>query len=157
MLTIEAESVEPETALLKNQMPNSGHCVHVAVAVIVDARQRILIALRPEGVHQGGLWEFPGGKVEPGETVQQALSREISEELGLRVTDSRPLIKIQHDYNDKSVLLDVCWVDQFDGVAEGREGQPICWVGPEDLSHYHFPAANQSIVAAVQAELMNSR
>ncbi len=127
--------------------------IHVAVGVILDKQQQILIALRPEDVHQGGLWEFPGGKVEDNETLQQALTRELSEELGLAVTGIRPLIEIHHDYSDKSVLLDVWWVDQYSGVAEGREGQPIRWVSAAELSNYSFPDANQAIISAVQAAL----
>ena len=90
-------------------MPNTEpkKIVHVAVGVIVDANQHILIALRPDNVHQGGLWEFPGGKVERNETVESALDRELFEELGLRVVSCEQLVKIQHDYTDKSVLLDV--------------------------------------------------
>lgn len=136
-------------------MPNTEPetIIHVAVGVILNAENRILIALRPEDTHQGGLWEFPGGKVECHETVESALDRELFEELGLRVTACKPLTKIQHDYTDKSVLLDVWWVNQFEGVAEGKEGQPLRWVSAEELSDYRFPAANKPIISAVQAEL----
>ena len=109
---------------------SSAKLVHVAVGVIVDQHNNILIALRPEDSHQGGLWEFPGGKVEQGEAVETALSRELYEELGLESISCRPLIEIRHDYTDKSVLLDVWWVDQFSGEAEGKEGQPIKWPHP---------------------------
>ncbi|RYE91389.1 MAG: NUDIX domain-containing protein, partial [Oxalobacteraceae bacterium] len=78
--------------------------IHVAAAVIRGADQRILIARRGDTQHQGGLWEFPGGKVEPGETVQAALARELREELGIEVSLARPLIKVHHDYADKQVL-----------------------------------------------------
>jgi 8-oxo-dGTP diphosphatase len=132
----------------------STQTVHVAVGVILDGQRRILIALRPEQIHQGGLWEFPGGKVEADETVQQALVRELSEELGIEATHFRSLLDIRHDYGDKVVLLDVWWVDQFCGEPEGREGQPIRWVLPEDLSNYPFPEANRAIVDAVQAALL---
>lgn len=134
-------------------MKTAKQSVHVAVGVIVDEHQRILIALRPDDVHQGGRWEFPGGKLESGESLQQALRRELLEELGLVVTAVRPLIEIRHDYSDKSVLLDVCWVDQFEGVAEGREGQPIRWVNAGELADYHFPDANLPIIRAVQQGL----
>lgn len=124
--------------------------VHVAVGVIVAGDGQILIALRSEQSHQGGLWEFPGGKVETGETVEQALDRELSEELGIRVTAASPLIIIEHDYADKSVCLDVWWVDKFSGLPEGKEGQPIKWVSKQALSEHAFPQANQAIVAAIQ-------
>ena len=124
--------------------------IHVAAAVIRDRRGHILIARRPDDKHQGGLWEFPGGKVEPGEPVADALARELHEELGIRVTSARPLILIPHHYPDKSVLLDVWEVDGFEGEAHGAEGQPVCWVAPEALDDYAFPAANTPIVAAAR-------
>ncbi len=124
--------------------------IHVAAAVIRDRRGHILIARRPDDKHQGGLWEFPGGKVEPGEPVADALARELHEELGIRVTSARPLILIPHHYPDKSVLLDVWEVDGFDGEAHGAEGQPVCWVAPDELDDYAFPAANTPIVAAAR-------
>lgn len=124
--------------------------IHVAAAVIRDRRGHILIARRPDDKHLGGLWEFPGGKVEPGEPVADALARELHEELGIRVTSACPLIRIPHHYPDKSVLLDVWQVDGFDGEAHGAEGQPVCWVAPEELDDYAFPAANTPIVAAAR-------
>ncbi|WP_432696300.1 Nudix family hydrolase [Marinobacterium sp. YM272] len=124
--------------------------IHVAAAVIVDEQQRILIARRPDDKHQGGLWEFPGGKVESGEPVQMALSRELDEELGIQVEQARPLIRISHHYPDKSVLLDVWKVTGFAGTAHGREGQPVQWVSAGELCNYTFPAANRPIVKAAQ-------
>jgi 8-oxo-dGTP diphosphatase len=124
--------------------------VHVAVAAITNAREEILIARRPEHVHQGGLWEFPGGKVEPGEAVSEALQRELLEEIGIKVLSARPLIRLHHDYPDKSVLLDVWLVRQFSGSPHGREGQPVQWVDRITLAEYDFPAANQPIVTALQ-------
>lgn len=128
--------------------------IHVAVGVILDADKQILIALRHPDSHQGGLWEFPGGKVEEGESVQQALARELAEELGLRVNDSRSLVCIEHDYGDKKVMLDVWWVERFEGLAQGREGQPIKWVSARALTDFRFPEANHAIVAAVQQALL---
>lgn len=122
--------------------------IHVAAAVIRNRDGQILIAKRSVEQHQGGLWEFPGGKVEPGEPVSLALSRELEEELGIRVTQSSPLIKVPHHYEDKSVLLDVYEVTQFEGEAWGREGQPVEWVNPCDLDRYQFPAANKPILNA---------
>lgn len=131
----------------------SNKLLHVAVGVILDPQQQILIALRPQGAHQGGLWEFPGGKVEAGEMVQQTLNRELFEELGLTVDVCSPLIKIDHQYSEKAVLLDVWWVEQFCGEPFGKEGQPIKWVSAEDLSKYSFPDANRQIIVAVQDAL----
>lgn len=124
--------------------------IHVAAAVIRGNDQRILIARRADTQHQGGLWEFPGGKVEEGEPVRTALSRELQEELGIVVTAARPLIKVQHDYPDKQVLLDVWEVSAFTGEPHGAEGQPLAWVTPRELATYEFPAANQPIVAAAR-------
>lgn len=150
--------------------------VHVAVGVIFDGapeeisagQSRILIAKRADHQHQGGLWEFPGGKVEAGESVQAALLRELEEELGLQSSfdDMRPLISIPFHYPDKSVLLDV-WavynatdflkaddVELLDSKLSdsglvGKEGQPLVWVEQSELANYAFPAANKAIIDAL--------
>ena len=124
--------------------------VHVAAAVIRGVDGRILIARRADCQHQGGLWEFPGGKVEEGEGVEAALARELREELGIEVTRSRALIRVSHDYPDKQVLLDVREVEAFTGEPHGAEGQPLAWVTPRELSQYDFPEANKPIVAAAR-------
>ncbi|WP_296256577.1 MULTISPECIES: Nudix family hydrolase [unclassified Pseudomonas] len=124
--------------------------IHVAAAVIRGTDGKVLIARRADQQHQGGLWEFPGGKVESGETVEAALSRELKEELGIAVTAARPLIKINHDYPDKQVLLDVWEVSSFSGEPHGAEGQPLAWVSNRELAEYEFPAANRPIVAAAR-------
>ena len=124
--------------------------IHVAAAVIRGKDGQILIAKRCDDKHQGGLWEFPGGKVEAGETAQAALARELEEELGILVTTARPLIQVRHDYPDKHVLLDVWDVSAFTGEPHGAEGQPLAWVSAKQLSEYEFPAANRPIVAAAR-------
>jgi len=124
--------------------------IHVAAAVIRGADQRVLIAKRPLDKHQGGLWEFPGGKVEAHEGVEAALARELHEELGIVVENARPLIQVRHDYPDKQVLLDVWEVLAFSGEPHGAEGQPLAWVASDDLPEYAFPAANQPIISAVR-------
>ncbi len=124
--------------------------VHVAVAVMTDATGQVLIARRPAQVHQGGLWEFPGGKVEPGEDAYRALRRELGEELGVALRAARPLIRLVHDYVHTSVLLDVWRVTDYAGVAQGREAQPVRWVAPAALAQFHFPAANRAIVSAAR-------
>src|SRR5690606_42144392 len=96
--------------------------------------------------HQGGLWEFPGGKVEAGASVQQALARELHEEVHLRVLHSRPLLEIRHDYGDRRVFLDVHCVEIFEVQAWGREGQPVRWVALGELRDCDFPAADREIV-----------
>ena len=124
--------------------------IHVAVAVIRSPEGKVLIAQRSPEQHQGGLWEFPGGKLEAGESPHDALVREVNEELGLRVTQAEPLIQIRHDYDDRQVLLDVWEVSAFVGEAEGRQGQPLAWVAPQRLGDYEFPAADRPIIAALR-------
>lgn len=127
--------------------------LHVAVGVILDADKRILLSRRAAQAHQGGLWEFPGGKVEAAESVQVALARELFEELGIQIGAISPLLKVEHDYSDKSVMLDVWVVPEFTGVPKGCEGQPLVWVAVEDLESYPFPEANIPIVDAVKSLL----
>lgn len=124
--------------------------VHVAVATIVNERGEVLLSKRAEHLHQGGLWEFPGGKIEPGESVRAALDRELHEELGITADRARPLIRIHHSYPDKDVLLDVWRVTSIHGTPHGRENQPVRWVALDALEQYAFPAANRPIVAAVR-------
>ena len=125
--------------------------IHVAVAVIVNEQKQVLIALRQAHQHQGNLWEFPGGKVELGETTELALTREVKEELGVEIAKATPLIEIRHDYQDKSVLLDVWSIRDFKGETKGLEGQIIKWCPIEALTDFDFPAANQTIIKAIQA------
>ncbi len=123
--------------------------VHVAVAVIENGCGDVLIARRASHQHMGGLWEFPGGKVEAGETVLQALQREIHEEIALTVNTAMPMLQIPFHYPDKHVLLDVWRVNDFSGTARGCEGQPVCWVPRSALSTYDFPPANRAILTAL--------
>jgi 8-oxo-dGTP diphosphatase len=130
-------------------MDNTPARVHVAAAAILDEQGRVLLSRRPAHVHQGGLWEFPGGKLEPGESAEHALCRELHEELGISVQAARPLIRVLHNYPDKAVLLDVWRVDAFTGTALGCEGQAIEWVSVTALGDYQFPTANTPIIKAV--------
>jgi len=120
--------------------------IHVAVGIVINQGKRILIAKRPENSHQGGLWEFPGGKVEDNETAFDALVREFREEVDLSISKASPFIKIKHDYSDKSVVLDVWQCEEFTGEAKGVEGQEVKWVAKTDLSNFSFPDANQAII-----------
>ena len=128
--------------------------VHVAVAVAVVNDQDVLIARRPDDKHQGGLWEFPGGKVEAGESTAEALVRELDEEVPLPVSVAHmsPLMEIPFIYPDKSVLLDVLWVDVPMNnalLAHGAEGQENRWVHFSKVTDYAFPEANGPILDAV--------
>jgi 8-oxo-dGTP diphosphatase len=124
--------------------------IHVAAGAIEDSQGRILVARRPQGVHQGGLWEFPGGKLESGETPAEGLARELWEELGVRVHATRPLIRVHHDYGDRHILLDVHRVISYSGEPAGREGQPLAWLTPDAMDPAAFPAADRPIIAALR-------
>ncbi len=124
--------------------------IHVAVGVIQRGEQ-IFISKRPDQLHQGGRWEFPGGKVEQGETVLAALSRELMEEVGLHVQQATPLMQLEYAYPEKTVLLDVWLVSQSEGTGEGLEGQQVAWVHHSELNNYQFPDANQPILDKVAA------
>ena len=125
--------------------------VHVAVGVILDRDRNILITRRDPDSHQGGLWEFPGGKVEADETLQEALARELREELGVLVEATEALMVLEHDYGDKQVRLDVHRVTRWSGEPRGLEGQPLAWQQLEELRDWAFPAANRPILERLLA------
>ena len=124
--------------------------IHVAAAALADGEERVLLTRRPDHVHQGGLWEFPGGKLEPEESVAGGLARELREELGIRVEASEPLIRVRHDYGDRRILLDVHRVLRFSGIPHGREGQPMRWLHPDAMRLDELPAADRPIVLALR-------
>lgn len=120
--------------------------IDVVAAVIYRQDGAILLARRGEHQHQGGKWEFPGGKVEAGEHRLRALSRELLEELGIQCNLAQPLLTLDHDYADKSVRLHFFEVRDWLGQAQGREGQELDWVMPAQLATREFPAANLPLV-----------
>lgn len=124
--------------------------VNVAVGVIVR-QQQVFISKRKDDLHQGGKWEFPGGKIELNETPEDALIRELYEETGIQVNNIKPLMVLTHDYGDKQVCLHVMVVDQFELEPFGKEGQVSQWVAISSLNDYQFPEANQAIVTALMA------
>lgn len=124
--------------------------IHVAVGVIKRG-SFVFISKRPDALHQGGRWEFPGGKVEAGESVEQALARELKEEVDLTVTNAKPMLVLEYDYPEKRVKLDVWLVEDPQGDGQGLEGQQVAWVHFQDLPHYQFPDANAPILEAVLA------
>ena len=126
--------------------------VNVAVGVLIDDAGRVLVTRRAPEAHQGGLWEFPGGKVEANETLLEALARELREELGVRVETTEPLMALEHDYGDKQVRLDVHRVTRWSGEPRGLEGQPLAWQQPEQLQDWAFPAANRPILERLLAD-----
>tara|TARA_R110002073_G_scaffold336505_1_gene534271 strand:- start:67451 stop:68383 length:933 start_codon:yes stop_codon:yes gene_type:complete len=123
--------------------------LNVVAAVIRDDDGNVLLSQRLAGKHQGGRWEFPGGKVERGETLHQALARELHEELGIDSHDSCSFMTIDHQYPDLHVRLHFREVTRWSGVPHGREQQPVKWFASSDLSSLEFPAANKPIVTAL--------
>lgn len=124
--------------------------VQIAIAVIINQQNEVLISLRPNASHQGGLWEFPGGKLEFGESISDALKRELLEELDIHVLASHPFKIIRHQYADKTVVLNVHIVNGFSGEPRGAEGQSIQWKSIEQLETIDFPAANRSVIHSLK-------
>ncbi|WP_018873056.1 Nudix family hydrolase [Thioalkalivibrio sp. ALJ16] len=129
--------------------PVTGTPVEVAVGLIRDADGRVLVTRRRAGRHLEGFWEFPGGKVAPGETPAAALARELDEELGIRVHAATHCLSIPHDYPERRVILRVFRVADWTGQPAGREGQPLEWRAPQALEAAEFPAANGPMLAAL--------
>lgn len=123
--------------------------IHVVAGVITDTRGRVLLARRAPGSELAGLWEFPGGKLEPGEAPEAALSRELEEELGIRVEPGAPLMTVPHLAPSRRLRLDVRRVAGWKGSAKGLEGQALAWVQPEKLARYDMPAPDRPVVAAL--------
>jgi 8-oxo-dGTP diphosphatase len=127
--------------------------VHVVIAIIFNAERKILIAQRQSHQEKGGMWEFPGGKVEAGETAFAALKREILEEIGIEVVSATPWTQVDYHYPHKSVLLDTWLVSQFSGTPIGAEGQPIDWIALGDLGTREFPEGNRMIIEKLLADM----
>jgi 8-oxo-dGTP diphosphatase len=125
--------------------------VEVVAAIVVDSQHRILMAQRANWQHQGGKWEFPGGKIEAGETHMQALTRELKEEVDVQIDQQAcELFKaVHHDYSDKQVSLYFYLVKNFSGTAKGLEGQPVMWINAQTLPQMAIPDANQAIADAL--------
>ena len=123
--------------------------IEVVAGVIHDARGRILLTRRTEGRDLAGLWEFPGGKREPGETPEAALARELHEELGIEAEVGDPVIAVPQAYPHKRLRLDVRRIRDWHGTARGREGQALAWVPPHKLASYAMPPADRPVVAAL--------
>jgi mutator protein MutT len=128
----------------------SDRAVRVAVAVVIDRRGRVLIAERPAGKQLAGAWEFPGGKIEPGETRRQALARELEEELGITIEHPRPLMRLRHAYSTGDVLLDVWVVRHYRGEPRGLDGQRLRWCDREALRNAQLLSADRPILAALR-------
>ncbi|MES2751439.1 MAG: 8-oxo-dGTP diphosphatase MutT [Pseudomonadota bacterium] len=121
----------------------------VVACALIDADNRVLIAQRPEGKTLAGLWEFPGGKLEPGERPEPALIRELAEELGIAVQEAclAPLTFASHAYDDFHLLMPLYICRKWDGVITAREGQQIAWVRANKLRDYPMPPADIPLIA----------
>ncbi len=126
--------------------------VLVSAVALIDTDGRVLLARRPEGKPMAGLWEFPGGKVEPGETPEAALIRELQEELGIDTWQSclAPLTFASHSYEDFHLLMPLFACRKWQGTARGREGQALKWVRVQALRDYPMPAADIPLIAALR-------
>ena len=131
-------------------MPTPKRSIHVVAAVITDARGRVLLNRRTENRDMAGLWEFPGGKREAGESSEQALARELHEELGIDAEIGAWLMDVPQRYPDKHLTLEVRHVRSWKGTPRGREGQAIAWVAPDKLGRYSMPPADLPVVAALR-------
>lgn len=120
----------------------------VSAVALIDPEGRVLLAQRPEGKSLAGLWEFPGGKVEPGETPETALIRELKEELGIDTWKSclAPLTFASHSYDDFHLLMPLFACRRWEGIVQGREGQTLAWVKPARLRDYPMPPADLPLI-----------
>jgi mutator protein MutT len=125
--------------------------IHVVAAAVIDSRGRVLIAQRPAGKHLAGGWEFPGGKLEPGEDRRVGLARELREELGISITTPRPLIRVRHSYDFGDVLIDMWVVRVYSGgEPKGLDGQALRWCTRDELESVELLPADGPIVAALR-------
>jgi 8-oxo-dGTP diphosphatase len=124
----------------------------VVACALIDSDGRILLAQRPEGKSLAGLWEFPGGKVEPGETPEETLVRELHEELGIstKIACLAPLSFASHTYDKFHLLMPLYVCRRYEGIPHGKEGQAIKWVKPQALRDYPMPPADEPLIPVLQ-------
>ena len=134
------------------ETPKGTPIVLVSAVALLDTDNRVLLAQRPEGKSMAGLWEFPGGKVDPGETPEAALIRELNEELGIDTVESclAPIGFASHGYDDFHLLMPLFVCRKWQGEPEPREGQTLAWVRPNALRDYPMPPADVPLVAQLQ-------
>jgi 8-oxo-dGTP diphosphatase len=129
-----------------------GRIVLVAAVALIDPDGRVLLAQRPEGKVMAGLWEFPGGKIEPGESPEQALIRELHEELGIETWTSclAPLTFASHAYEDFHLLMPLFACRRWQGILTAREGQRFAWVRPKEMWNYPMPPADLPLIPVLR-------
>jgi 8-oxo-dGTP diphosphatase len=147
-----AVSPAPHTAAREGIERAARPIVLVAAVALIDADGRVLLAERPAGKHLAGLWEFPGGKAQPGETPEAALIRELGEELGIDVHASclAPFTFASHAYPDFHLLMPLYVCRKWSGIVTAREGQRLAWVRPPRLADYPMPPADKPLVAMLR-------
>jgi len=124
--------------------------MHVMAAVMIDARGRVLLAQRPPGKHLAGMWEFPGGKLEPGETPMAALARELHEEIGVTLLHAEPLIRVPCHYPDRELVLDTWQTAHWEGEPQSLEGQALRWLPPEQVDPTMLARGDRAILQALR-------
>lgn len=124
-------------------------CIEVAAAVITQ-NGRFLLSKRLNHQHQGGKWEFPGGKIEANETIEQALFRELFEEININVSECSHFMTVEHEYEDKKVKLHFMLVTHFDGDPNGNEGQQVQWFDAKTIQTLPFPEANKPVLDKIR-------
>jgi 8-oxo-dGTP diphosphatase len=149
-------STEADSPIINPTAIDEDH-IHVVAAIIWQqdnpqpGQQNFLIAQRPKGKHLEDYWEFPGGKLEPGESPWQALQRELAEEIGILPTKASPYLQVYHRYPDRNILLDVWLVEEYRGEVVSCEGQQLRWINLSQVDRYRLPAADLPIIEAIKS------
>jgi len=137
--------------------PGATPLIHVVAGVVIDSQERVLIAQRPAGKHLAGGWEFPGGKLQPGEERRAGLARELLEEIGITIATPRPLMRIRHSYSYGDVLLDIWVVRSYSGEPQSLDAQALRWCTHEQLAAAELLPADRPIVAALRLPAILTR
>ena len=151
-------STEADFPIINPATIDADH-IHVVAAIIWQQsdpqsnQQKFLIAQRQKGKHLEDYWEFPGGKLEPGESPWQALQRELAEEIGIMPTKAAPYLKAYHRYPDRNILLDTWVVEEYSGELVSGEGQQLCWVDLSQVDQYQLPPADLPIIEAIKSSV----
>ena len=151
-------STEADFPIINPATIDADH-IHVVAAIIWQQsdpqsnQQKFLIAQRQKGKHLEDYWEFPGGKLKPGESPWQALQRELAEEIGIMPTKAAPYLKVYHRYPDRNILLDTWVVDEYSGELVSGEGQQLCWVDLSQVDQYQLPPADLPIIEAIKSSV----